>query len=190
MNKLITAEESIEKWLRDVVIGLGLCPFATQPYAQKQIRISIYSGPADSDLLQTLNDEYRRLAAQIPEQPDYCETTLIACSEALDDFYDYNDFLALANSHLEQMGWHGQFQLASFHPDYQFAGTEKNDRENLTNRSPLPIFHIIRESSLSAALEHYPEPERIYERNIQTVNTLNTTQLHRLFSHLNLHTDE
>ncbi|WP_370979672.1 DUF1415 domain-containing protein [Agaribacterium sp. ZY112] len=184
MNKLKQAQNKVEQWLEEVVIGLGLCPFAAYPHQQDQVHIEIYEGNADEKLLNALTNECQRLYTQDRNAANYVETSLICLSHALSDFIEYNDFLGLANLYLEQEGWSGHFQLASFHPGYQFAHTAPDDKDNLTNRAPLPIFHIIREASLEHVLSTYEDPEGIYERNIQCVHALTEAQLISLFPHI------
>jgi len=73
---------------------------------------------------------------------------------------------------LKEQGYEGIYQLASFHPEYRFEGVELNDPANYTNRSPYPMIHILREASVEQALEKYPNPEKIPERNIQLIQGL------------------
>ncbi|MDG6777543.1 DUF1415 domain-containing protein [Thiomicrorhabdus sp. zzn3] len=174
-------EQACRNWLEQVVIGLNLCPFASKPYLDNQVRIVVSDCEDETCLLEQLQTELTWLADHAPKE---IETTLIALPYMLGDFYDYNDFLDLAEGLLETQGWSGHFQLASFHPHYQFAGTQPDDCENLTNRAPYPILHLIREASLEQVLQHYPNPEQIPERNIETVCGLADTQLRALFPYL------
>ena len=103
---------------------------------------------------------------------DEVETTLLIHPGVLEDFYDYNDFFDLVEGLLVQEGYEGEFQVASFHPDYQFEGTRPEDAENYTNRSPYPMLHLIREDSLEHAVTHYPDVDAIPQRNIDTMNAL------------------
>jgi hypothetical protein len=112
------------------------------------------------------------------------ETTLLAIPDMLEDFADYNDFLDAVDLWVEQFGWEGELQVASFHPQYQFADTEADDPGNLTNRSPWPLLHIIREESLEKAIEHYPDVDRIPERNIARMKALTAAERAKLFPHL------
>ena len=115
------------------------------------------------------------------------ETTVIIIPNHLKDFSDYNQFLDYADKLLEQEDWHGIIQIASFHPDYQFAGTQKDDAENLTNRAPYPLLHLIREDSLEAALERFPNPENIPTTNIQRMQNLTNEEKTTLFPYLFKH---
>jgi len=112
------------------------------------------------------------------------ETTLLILPNALQDFFDYTQFLIWAQSQLKQQGWQGIYQLASFHPNYCFAGADPEDDENLTNRSPYPIIHIIREASLAKAIEYYDDVEGVPERNKACVEALSMQQKRRLFPYL------
>lgn len=115
---------------------------------------------------------------------DQLETTLVVTPNAFPDFLDYNDFLSRAELVIKKAGLEGVFQLASFHPNYQFYGTAPEDLGNLTNRSPYPIFHLLREESLEHALAEYSEPESIYETNIKTVSDLKPEILRKKFWYL------
>lgn len=171
-------------WLEQVVIGLNLCPFASHPHLQQRVRIISSDCNDEACLLQDLTEELQYLAQHSEKE---VETTLIALPNMLQDFYDYNQFLDLVDSLLLQQGWEGTFQVASFHPDYQFGGTQPEDKENLTNRSPYPVLHLIREASLEQAIKHHPDPAAIPERNIEVVENLNQQQIATLFPYLKNH---
>lgn len=179
MDRQIIAD--INQWLDDVVIGLDLCPFAARPRDEKRLRIAVSHATTEEALLDDLQAELERLADTPAEQ---LETTLLAIPDMLEDFADYNDFLDAVDLWLEQFGWEGELQVASFHPDYQFADTEPDDAGNLTNRSPWPLLHIIREESLEKAIEHYPDVEGIPERNIRRMEALTAVERQRLFPYL------
>jgi len=106
---------------------------------------------------------------------------LFVIKSALSDFDDYLNFLQICQMMLEQMGLEGEFQLASFHPNYQFDGTESGDKENLTNTSPLPVIHIIREKTVERVLKVYPNPETIPDNNIERVENLSDEEVKSLF---------
>lgn len=171
----------VNQWLDKVVIGLNLCPFASRPYQQKQIRFTISQCNTDACLLEELQNELKLLAETKAEK---IETTLLIVPNMLQDFYDYNDFLDYVDGLIADNEWEGIFQVATFHPDYQFGGTQPEDAENLTNRAPYPILHLLREASLEKAIEHYPNPELIPEHNIETVNNLTLEQKVSLFPYL------
>ena len=179
MDEQIIAD--VEQWLDEVVIGLDLCPFAARPRREKRVRIAVSHATDDEALLNDLQAELERLSDTPAAE---LETTLLAIPNMLEDFADYNDFLDAVDLWMEQFGWEGELQVASFHPQYQFADTEADDPGNLTNRSPWPLLHIIREESLEKAIEHYPEVDRIPERNIARMNALSGEERAKLFPHL------
>ncbi|OAN11155.1 hypothetical protein A3K86_19530 [Photobacterium jeanii] len=173
--------QTVQQWLEDVVIGLNLCPFAAKPNRNKQIKIHVSECTTEADLLEDIYQQIRHL----DDTPvDELETTLVVAPHMLNDFDDYNQFLDLVEGLISQLGKQGIYQIASFHPDYQFYGTEPDDAENLTNRSPYPIFHLIREESMEKVLKHYPDPEGIPERNIDCVENLTAEQKRQLFPYL------
>ncbi|MCB1917922.1 MAG: DUF1415 domain-containing protein [Rhodocyclaceae bacterium] len=178
MSELAAA---VERWLDEVVIGLELCPFAAAPRRRGRVRIALVL-PADEDALTAaLEAELERLAATAAEE---LETTLLAIDGLLGDFDDYLRYLDFAELLLRQYGWQGTFQIASFHPHYVFAGSDEDDPANLTNRSPCPLLHLIREDSLSRVLARHPDPDAIPATNIQRMHDLSPAQRARLFPYL------
>ena len=160
-------------WLEQAVIGLNLCPFAKTVHVKGQIRwVESPAGDAQA-LLEHLLAELRFLAAADPEQT---ETTLLVHPRAL------NDFLDAADAAVEALGLVGVLQVASFHPDYRFAGTAADDVGNLTNRSPHPMLHLLREDSIARAVAAYPDAGAIYERNVETLRRLGANGWHQLMS--------
>lgn len=156
-------------WLEKAVIGLNLCPFAKAVHTKGQVRYVVSGAVEPEALLQELQRELQHLAEVDPEQTD---TTLLIHPQVLHDFLDFNDFLASADALLAEMGLEGELQVASFHPQFQFAGTEPGDISNYTNRSPYPTLHLLREASIDRAVEAFPDAEAIYERNIETLEQL------------------
>ncbi len=173
--------DDVRQWLDEVVIGQQLCPFAAKPRDENRVRIAVSHATDEEALLKDLQAELERLSDTPAAE---LETTLLAIPDLLEDFEDYNDFLDLVDMWLEQFGWEGEMQVASFHPHYQFADTEPDDAGNLTNRSPWPLLHIIREESLEQVLEHYPDAEAIPERNIARMRALSAEERQRLFPYL------
>jgi len=178
--------QATQKWLEEVVIGLNLCPFAAKPNRLKQIRTVVCEAGAkdqdfEDDILGCLEMELKLLDINTPEQ---VETTLIVIPNTLQNFDDYNQFLDYAEFVLQRGGWEGTYQIASFHPDYCFADAHPDDDENLTNRSPYPILHLIREASLEEAIEKYPDTEEIPNNNIERVEGLTDKEKAKLFSYL------
>lgn len=177
--------KAVEQWLEQVVIGLNLCPFASKPYREKQVRIQVCEADTELALLETLQDELRLIDENPPTEPGTgIETTLLVIPNLLQRFDDYNQFLDLVDALLEEFSWTEEYQIASFHPQYCFAGVAPESPENLTNRSPYPLLHIIREASIAAALEHYTDPEGIPERNIEKMKALSEDEKRRLFGYL------
>ncbi|MBI3144592.1 MAG: DUF1415 domain-containing protein [Pseudogulbenkiania sp.] len=161
--------EATRHWLEKAVIGLNLCPFAKSVYVKNQVRFVVSHAPHIDALLEELERELQLLDDTDPEEVD---TTLLIHPDILTDFLDYNDFLDIADDVVEELGFAGILQVASFHPDYQFEGTEQDDIENFTNRSPYPTLHLLRESSIDRAVEAFPEADAIYEKNIATMKEL------------------
>ncbi|MDP1645121.1 MAG: DUF1415 domain-containing protein [Thiobacillus sp.] len=157
------------QWLEKAVIGLNLCPFAKAVYVKNQVRYVVSHAPHLDGLLEDLDRELDFLAAADPEAVD---TTLLIHPTLLPDFLDFNDFLQLAEAAVEEHGLQGVIQLASFHPQFQFADTAPDDIGNYTNRAPFPTLHLLREASIERAVAAFPEAETIYERNIGTLQRL------------------
>jgi len=156
-------------WLEKAVIGLNLCPFAKAVYVKNQVRIVVSSAKHLDGLLEDLDRELDFLAAASPEEID---TTLLIHPTLLPDFLDFNDFLQLVEAAVEEHELEGVIQVASFHPQFQFEGTEPDDMGNFTNRAPFPILHLLREASIERAVAAFPEAETIFERNIETLEKL------------------
>lgn len=156
-------------WLIRAVIGLNLCPFAKAVHVKRQIRWVVSAATSVEALLVDLERELASLAAADPEAVD---TTLLIHPGVLGDFLDYNDFLGEADAAIERLGLGGVLQIASFHPDYQFADTAPDAIENCSNRSPYPMLHLLREDSVERAVAAFPEAEEIFERNIETLRKL------------------
>ena len=173
----MTPIEQTRHWLEQAVIGLNLCPFAKAVHTKGQIRWVESSATDVQGLMADLVHELQLLAAADPEAVD---TTLLVHPQVLGDFLDYNDFLDLADAALEELGLEGVLQIASFHPQYQFEGTEPDDAENLSNRSPHPTLHLLREDSVDRAVAAFPEAESIYEKNIETLRALGAEGWERL----------
>jgi hypothetical protein len=166
-----------QAWVAEAVIGLNLCPFAKSVYVKQQIRYVVSHADNEADLAQQLLDELQHLQAADPELLD---TTLLIHPGVLQDFYDYNNFLDVADQVLEDAELDGTIQIASFHPQYQFADALPDDIDNYTNRSPFPVLHLLRESSIDRAVAAYPEASAIFERNIATMRDLGLNGWNRL----------
>ncbi|TAJ60780.1 DUF1415 domain-containing protein [Variovorax sp.] len=168
----VTAEQAVadtRRWLERAVIGLNLCPFAKAVHVKGRIHYATYLPAEHDDLLDALLAEARQLVALDATERD---TTLLIAPSALSDFLDFNDFTARAERRLAKAGFDGVLQLASFHPQFQFGGTEPDDIGNATNRAPYPTLHLLREESVDRAVEAFPDAEEIFGRNIDTLETL------------------
>ena len=157
------------EWIEKAVIGLNLCPFAKSVYVKNQVRIVVSSARHIDGFLEDLDRELDHLAEVDPEVTD---TTLLIHPTLFPDFLDFNDVHQIADEAVVEHDLEGVIQIASFHPQYQFEGTEPDDITNFTNRSPYPTLHLIREASIDRAVEAFPEAETIYERNMETLRTL------------------
>lgn len=167
---------SVRHWVESQVVGLNLCPFAKRELIKNRVRFAVTEASTEEDLLMDLQAELERLNSH-----ETIETTLLIHPKVLRDFYDYNQFLGDADQVLAQMEFDGVYQIASFHPDYQFGGTEPDDVENYTNRSPYPLLHLIREESLERAIANYPDTDKIPERNIALLESLGRDKMRALF---------
>lgn len=157
------------RWLERAVIGLELCPFAKSVHVKDRIRYVVSPAGDDDALLADLERELQTLLASAPED---IETTLLIHPRVLNDFADFTRFLDLIDVVLRLHGLEGIVQVASFHPDYVFAGTAADDVTNCSNRSPFPTLHLLREASVERAVAAFPDAATIYERNLQTLREL------------------
>lgn len=160
------------KWVEDVVVGYNLCPFAKRELVRDRVRFVVSEAETEDELLQAVHAELQRLE----DEPEI-ETTLLVHPNVLQDFPAYNEFLDATDGLLAYMNLEGIYQIASFHPDYQFEGTEPEAAENYTNRSPYPMFHLIREASLEAAINNYPDVDGIPQRNIELMEELGVEKM-------------
>jgi hypothetical protein len=167
------------QWLSEWVIGLNLCPFARYPFDKGQVRLSVSDASDDDGVFRFVLDELDRLYRADPVE---IETSVVIIENALADFDAYLDMLELLQDILPQTGLEGVIQIASFHPDYCFEGVDADDVTNYTNRSPYPLFHLIREESLERAIENYPDPEQIPENNMQLMREMGIGQVKALLA--------
>lgn len=157
------------RWLEKAVIGLNLCPFAKAVYMKEQVRFTYSDATTPQQLIEQLGEELL-LLRDVPA--DQIDTTLLVHPHVLQDFLDYNDFLDRADALIEALELDGVLQVASFHPDYRFADSLPDDIENHSNRSPFPTLHLLREDSIDRAVDAYPDPDAIVERNYATLRRL------------------
>lgn len=169
---------STQTWLERAVIGLNLCPFAKAVHVQNRVRYFVSDAQSTADLLDDLVSELRILkAADVAEY----ETTLLIHPYVLTEFIEYSQFLRMAEAKVAKLGYATEFQIASFHPDYQFGECGPQDIENFTNRSPYPMLHLLRESSVERAVAAFPDAADIYEKNIATLRRLGHAGWERLW---------
>jgi hypothetical protein len=164
-----------QHWVSEFVISHNICPFAKREFDKGNIHYKVVFDNKLEDQLQALILACTELDTDLSK-----ETSLIIYPNGLDDFEHYLDFLEIANALLQKQQYEGVYQLASFHPDYCFEGVDENDASNFTNRSPYPMLHLLRETSLEKALASYPNPEEIPQRNIEYTRELGVTQLKAL----------
>jgi hypothetical protein len=157
------------RWVERAVVGLNLCPFAKAVVVKEQVRYVVSPARTPEALLEQLMDEMQHLA---DADPDKVDTTLLIHPFVLGDFLDFNEFLDVADAAIEDMQLDGELQVASFHPDYQFADTDPNDIANYTNRSPYPVLQLLREDSIDRAVEAIPDAADIFDKNIETLARL------------------
>ena len=167
--------EPVRCWVKSVVVGLNLCPFARPELDKNRVRFAVSDATSEQALLVDLQAELQLLS-----DDDAVVTTLLIHPQVLQDFNDYNQFLDRVDRLLEQLGLVGLFQIASFHPDYQFAGTQSDDAQNYTNRAPYPVLHLLREASLDAAIASYSGVEQIPERNVELLESLGQQKMQAL----------
>ncbi|WP_416399002.1 DUF1415 domain-containing protein [Allohahella sp. A8] len=171
--------DAVRNWVTTVVVGLNLCPFAKRELVKNRIRFSITEAANEAALLQALKEELILL-----DEDASIETTLLIHPHVLSSFRTYNDFLPEADSLLQLLDREGIYQIASFHPDYRFGGTQPEDAENYTNRSPVQMLHILREDSLEKAIDDHPDVGGIPERNIALMNEMGVERLQVLLASL------
>jgi uncharacterized protein len=162
MDKRTMVIDQTKKWIATVVIGCNFCPFA----AREVKRNSIYYQVETSTDLHVCLEAFLKECIRL-DNADAIETTLLIFPNAFPAFDTYLALLSLAERALKKNGYEGIYQVASFHPLYRFAYADDNDAANYTNRSIYPMLHILREEKIEQALQHYPDPEQIPERNIQ-----------------------
>ncbi len=171
-NKII---RPVQQWVESFIVEMNLCPFAKREIVKNRVRFAVTSAIDEDALMAALQAELEFL-----DKDSSIETTLLIHPEVLQDFYDYNQFLNFADRFLAQLRLQGVYQIASFHPDYQFNDTDPDDAENYTNRSPYPMLHLIREESLKQVITDYPDVDQIPARNIELMNNLGKDRLKAL----------
>ncbi len=162
------------------MVAHNFCPFAKPVLRAERIRYRLLKATTVVDLLREIRDECIYL-----DEHETTATSLLVLEHMGTDFYDYLDIVADADAWLAQANYEGIYQIASFHPDYVFAGTQASDPSNFTNRSPFPLLHILREDDVSAALEDWRDPENIPQRNIRHARALGAPYFQKLLLEIN-----
>lgn len=162
----------VRRWIETFVIEFNLCPFVKSELVNNRVRFAVTEAESEEQLLATLQTELELLNNDVS-----VETTLLIHPQVLQDFYEYNEFLSVADSLLVEMKLEGVYQIASFHPDYQFGGTDSDDVENYTNRSPYPMLHFLREDSLEITIAKYPDVDQIPTRNVELMMSMGLDKL-------------
>ena len=167
----------VKQWIQEAVIGLNLCPFARPVYDRNQIFYIVSKAKDPESLLKVFHSELHRLEKSSIDEV----ATTIWILPTLPEFEDFLDIVSLMDSFLDQTPLRGVYQLASFHPQYQFEGTETQDLQNFTNRAPYPIIHIIREEDITRAAKFFGDTSKIPETNIRTLEDLGQEKVKNLF---------
>jgi len=163
-----------QKWIDEVVVGMGFCPFASASIKAGGLRLELCATTEVEDLCRLLVDELVFLQSQKGETYD---STLLVHPNLLSDFAVFNEFLGMCEDILAGLSLEGVFQIASFHPRYCFADADENDVGNYTNRSPYPMLHILREASVTEAVADHVDPAGIPQKNIQKLTTLSVAEM-------------
>lgn len=163
-----------KNWIKSLIIPLQLCPFAKYPFENKKIRYQVYESDAIEPFLLVLEKELKLLESTSREE---IETTFLIHPHLFQDFFQYNDFLSIADHLIFALQLEGTIQIASFHPDYQFADAAKEAVGNYTNRSPYPMLHLLREESITRAIELYGDTNQIPIKNDQTLQRLGVEKI-------------
>ena len=168
-----------KKWIKEVVIGLNFCPFAKAPFEKNTIHYGVCH--PDRKLKEQLS--FLRSELEFLEREQEVETSILIYPKYTENFFEYLDFVDRAGELIQNNEYDGIYQLATFHPEYIFEGSEESDPANYTNRSPYPLLHLIRESSIDLALKNYKKPENIPEANIRVARELGISTLQKMLSH-------
>ncbi len=175
MHTEASTRQAVSDWLDYVVIGQNFCPFARLARQRNRISMPVCHSGDPRETLQVLSD-----AATALLEGHADDTVLLLLPGAFQDFDDFLDLVALADALLIDLGFEGQLQLASFHPDYQFADVEPDHAGNWTNRSPVPILHLLQEASVAENIRRYPDVDLIPEQNIAELEAMDATDFEEL----------
>jgi hypothetical protein len=174
---------AVRQWLETAVIGMNLCPFARAVHVRGQIRWVVLDGVDDPQRIrECVESELEHLQQVSAEQTD---TTLIVLTDALPDFFDFSRFADSLNSLLKRMGLRGVMQIASFHPQFEFSGEDPQSASHFSNRAPFPVIHLLREQSMQTAVEKFGDTDRIWQANIDRLESMSQAELEQVFPHGN-----
>jgi hypothetical protein len=168
-------------WIENWVIGLNLCPFAKSPFTHNKIKFLAYEGESIEEFSRVL---WRELSFLADEPSDGIETTFLIHPQLGVNFENYLDLCEWANGHIKALELVGQIQIAEFHPHYQFASTLPDAPENFTNRSPFPMLHLLKEASITKAVDLYPNVEEIPQKNIDLLNQMGIDRIQKMLKDL------
>lgn len=172
-------QAQVKQWVETVIVHFNFCPFARRELERNSVHYHIVEQQTQLPAIEFALHQVIEQCQQLDEQTER-ETTLIILPYGFGLFDDFLELLELANALLEDQGYEGTYQLASFHPDYCFADADPDDAANYTNRSPYPILHLIREASIEQALKSVENPEQIPERNIELARETGENELRGL----------
>ena len=162
-------------WIRSFVVEYNICPFAKQVLDQGSLTIQVINAISSDAVLEAL-----RQAVCLLDENKRIETLLLVLPASFPDFFDYLDFVDRAEGVLYALGYEGIYQLATFHPQYCFAGVDVDDVSNYTNRSPYPMLHLLREESVEKAIAYYGNTNQIPDNNISTLHQLGLDKVNAL----------
>jgi uncharacterized protein len=168
-----------KQWIEQSVIEFNFCPFARKEFVDNSIHYEVIDDSNREEQLLALSEELKRL-----DNNQAISTSLLLYPKGLESFFDYLDFLELANELLVDLGYEGTYQIASFHPDYCFADVMQDDPSNYTNRSPMPVLHLLREKMLEKAIASYPDSEQIPEQNILKTQEIGSERFEELLNQI------
>lgn len=170
---------AVVRWLEQAVIGLNLCPFAKAVHVKGLVRFSISPAKDPDSVLAALETELQHLAFTAATVTD---TTLLVLPNAFPDFLDFHLFQGEVAALLRRLDYNGIFQVAPFHPRWEFAGSATGDVENCAGRAPYPVLHVLREASIDRAVAAFPDAASIYEANRRKLRALGWSGWNALFS--------
>ncbi len=173
--------EQTKLWLDKFIIARNICPFAASAFRPGLVRFQVSQANRPEDLRRDFKAEVDLL---IRTKASEIETTLLIHPFCLQDFEHYWSFVGQMEEELQYQGADTYVQVASFHPQYLFAGSDECDPANYTNRSPYPMLHLLREDSLDEAIDAYGETEEIPENNIKMLQKIGLPEIRKILDNL------